>query len=170
MRFTLIDRIDGWEQGKSLQAVKHLTLGEEYLGDHFPGFPVMPGVLMLQALVEAGAWLWRLTSDFRHSVIVLREVRNVKYASFMEPGRLLQLSVDLIKDEGNRWTLRGKGVSSAGSQTVAAQFVLAGYDLPERFCRGADLNARLRDHWRERFALLSDRFRQGEREINTERY
>ena len=59
--------------GRTLRAVKNLTLGEEYLADHFPNFPVMPGVLMLQTLVEAGAWLLRLTDDYRHSVIVLRE-------------------------------------------------------------------------------------------------
>ncbi len=62
MRFHLIDRIDGWEPGKSLKASKFLALGEEYLADHFPRFPVMPGVLMLQACVEAAAWLWRATT------------------------------------------------------------------------------------------------------------
>ena len=59
MRFHLIDRIDGHEAGKSLRAKKFLALGEEYLADHFPSFPVMPGVLMLQAVVEAASWLWR---------------------------------------------------------------------------------------------------------------
>src|SRR5262245_21395086 len=57
MRFHLIDRIDRWESGKSLFASKYLALGEEYLADHFPQFPVMPGVLMLQACVESAAWL-----------------------------------------------------------------------------------------------------------------
>ena len=92
MRFNLIDRIVEVQPGQSLQAVKNLTLGEEYLADHFPTFPVMPGVLMLQTLVEAGAWLLRLTDDFRHSVIVLREARNVKYGTFMEPGRQMTIT------------------------------------------------------------------------------
>src|SRR5207244_329602 len=65
MRFNLVDRILEVQPGKLLRAVKNLTLGEEYLADHFPTFPVMPGVLMLQTLVEAGAWLLRLTSDFK---------------------------------------------------------------------------------------------------------
>ena len=68
MRFHLIDRIVEVRPGQTLQAIKNLTLGEEYLADHFPSFPVMPGVLMLQTLVEAGAWLLRLSEDFRHSV------------------------------------------------------------------------------------------------------
>ena len=74
MRFTLIDRIDAHQPGKFLRGCKFLALGEEYLADHFPRFPVMPGVLMLQCLTEAAAWLWRTTSGFQHSVIVLRVV------------------------------------------------------------------------------------------------
>src|SRR5205814_9521503 len=86
MRFHLIDRILELEPGKRIRMVKNLTLGEEYLADHFPTFPVMPGVLMLQTLVEGAAWLLRITEDYQHSVIVLREARNVKYGSFMQPG------------------------------------------------------------------------------------
>ena len=63
--FNLVDRILDVEGDRVIRAVKNLTLGEEYLADHFPTFPVMPGVLMLQTLVEAGAWLLRLTDDFR---------------------------------------------------------------------------------------------------------
>jgi len=89
MRFNLVDRILEVQPGKSIRVVKNLTLAEEYLADHFPTFPVMPGVLMLQTLVEAGAWLLRITDDFKHSVITLREARNVKYGNFMEPGKSL---------------------------------------------------------------------------------
>src|SRR5580692_9776189 len=102
MRFNLVDRIIEVQPGKSLRAVKNLTLGEEYLADHFPTFPVMPGVLMLETLVEASAWLLRLTDDFKHSMIVLREARNVKYGTFMEPGRQMALRVELVEqDEGS---------------------------------------------------------------------
>src|SRR5262249_34436413 len=109
MRFHLIDRIETWEPGKSLRAVKFLALGEEYLADHFPRFPVMPGVLMLQATVEAAAWLWRITSEFAHPVIVLREVKNVKYGTFMQPGRRMDVGVELVRLEGERATFKGKG-------------------------------------------------------------
>src|SRR5713101_7600221 len=97
MRFNLVDRILEVEPGQRIRIVKNLTLGEEYLADHFPTFPVMPGVLMLQTLVEASAWLIRLTEDFRHSVVVLREARNVKYGSFMEPGRSLIVTAELAE-------------------------------------------------------------------------
>ena len=94
MRFHLIDRILELEPGKRIRMVKNLTLGEEYLADHFPTFPVMPGVLMLQTLVEGSAWLIRATEDFQHSVIVLRDARNVKYGNFMQPGNTMTITVE----------------------------------------------------------------------------
>jgi 3-hydroxyacyl-[acyl-carrier-protein] dehydratase len=159
MRFHLIDRIDGWEPGKSLRGSKFLALGEEYLADHFPRFPVMPGVLMLQSLVEAAAWLWRATTGFRHPVIVLREVKNVKYGTFMQPGRRLDVSVELSKQDGGTATFKGRGVDEAGQQTVSAQFVLHGYGLADRGPAGAATDERLLHHWKERWALLTGELR-----------
>ena len=97
MRFNLVDRIVEVSPGHRLRAVKNLTLGEEYLADHFPTFPVMPGVLMLQAVAEASAWLWRVTTEFQHTVVVLREVKNCKYGTFMPPGQTLELATELVK-------------------------------------------------------------------------
>src|SRR3954447_13953400 len=143
MRFHLVDRILEVEAGKSLRAVKHLTLGEEYLADHFPTFPVMPGVLMLQTLVEAGSWLLRITDDFRHSVIVLREAKNVKYGSFMEPGKTLVVSAEILeKTDGpdpNAVTFKGKG-ECEGAATVSARVTVSRYNLRDRdpALQGAD--------------------------------
>ncbi len=109
MRFVLIDRILDVQPGRSrlagsntfsspgpsLVAVKNLSLAEEYLSDHFPGFPVMPGVLMLEALTQAGAWLIREMEDFAHSIIILKQAKTIKYGSFVEPGRQLELRVEL---------------------------------------------------------------------------
>lgn len=148
MRFNLIDRIHHWEAGKSLKASKNLTLGEEYLADHFPTFPVMPGVMMLQAAIEASAWLWRVTSNFEHAVIVMREAKNVKYGTFMQPGFTLELAAELLKSEGDVATFRVKGNVAGGGQTINAQIVLHGYNTP------ANAPA-LVDHWRERWTWLT---------------
>jgi 3-hydroxyacyl-[acyl-carrier-protein] dehydratase len=131
MRFNLVDRIVEVHPGRSLRAVKNLTLGEEYLADHFPSFPVMPGVLMLQTLVEAGAWLLRLSDDYRHSVIVLREARNVKYGTFMEPGKQLQISVELVEQNGPAAVLKGRG-EVEGNTAVSARLTLGRYNLGDR--------------------------------------
>jgi 3-hydroxyacyl-[acyl-carrier-protein] dehydratase len=153
MRFNLVDRIVEVRPGKSLKAVKNLTLGEEYLADHFPSFPVMPGVLMLETLVEAGAWLMRLTDDFRHAVIALREARNVKYGNFMEPGRQMTVTVELDQ-QGEGWaTLKGKG-ESEGQATVSAKITLARYNLADRDPIWKETDERLVRHWRGLYALL----------------
>ncbi len=153
MRFNLVDRIVEVEPGKTLRAVKYLTLGEEYLADHFPTFPVMPGVLMLETLVEAGAWLLRLSDDFRHSVVALREAKNVKFGSFMEPGRHLSVTVEL-SEQGEGWaSLKGKGESD-GQQTVSARLLLARYNLADRDPGRAHTDEQLVGHWRGLYALL----------------
>ena len=110
MRFVLIDRIIDLQPGQSLVAVKNLSLAEEYLADHFPGFPVMPGVLMLEALTQAGAWLIRDMEDFAHSVVLLKQAKTIKYGSFVEPGRQLQLRVELAAHGERESTFKGVGI------------------------------------------------------------
>jgi len=131
MRFNLVDRVVEVEPGRIIRAVKNLTLGEDYLADHFPTFPVMPGVLMLQTLVEAGAWLLRVTDEFRHSVVVLREAKNVKYGQFMEPGMQMQVTAELVEREDGRATFKGRGEVD-GNSTVSARLTLAHYNLRDR--------------------------------------
>jgi len=159
MRFHLIDRVDAWEPGKSLRGSKFLALGEEYLADHFPKFPVMPGVLMLHALVEAGAWLWRQTTDYEHAVVVLRSVRNLKYGTFMQPGRRMDVTVELTKREDETASFRGKGADDAGQQTVSAAFTLAGYNLASRNPAGAAADARIVADLKARWPVLTGAFR-----------
>jgi len=142
MRYHLIDRIVEVLPDRSLRAFKQLTLGEEYLADHFPTFPVMPGVLMLQALVEAGSWLVRLSRDFRPTVLVLREAKNVKYGSFFAPGNRMNVTVELASEADGRFTFKGKG-EVAGQTTVSAQFGLGGYNLRDRNPAWAERDAEL---------------------------
>lgn len=148
MRFVLIDRILELTPGQSLVGVKNLTLAEEYLADHFPGFPVMPGVLMLEALTQAGAWLIRETEDFAHSVIVLKSARTIKYGSFVEPGRQLRIKVQVVEHGPVETTLKGEG--TIDDQTmVKGKFTLTRYNLrdknPALVATDASIVAGLRD-------------------------
>lgn len=131
MRFVLIDRILELTPGKSLLGVKNLTLAEEYLADHFPGFPVMPGVLMLEALTQAGAWLVRETEDFAHSVIVLKSAKTIKYGSFVEPGRQLQIRVQVMDHGPTETSFKGEGVID-DQVMVKGRFTLARYNLRDK--------------------------------------
>jgi 3-hydroxyacyl-[acyl-carrier-protein] dehydratase len=153
MRFNLVDRIVEVQPGRTLRAVKNLTLGEEYLADHFPNFPVMPGVLMLQTLVEAGAWLLRLTDDYRHSVIVLREARNVKYGTFMEPGKLLLITVELVEQDEHTAGFKGKG-EVEGTTAVSAKLTLGRYNLADRHAGLRATDEQIVQHLRRQCLLL----------------
>jgi 3-hydroxyacyl-[acyl-carrier-protein] dehydratase len=153
MRFNLVDQITEVEPGQKLKAIKNLTLAEEYLADHFPTFPVMPGVLMLQTLVEAGAWLLRISDDFRHSMIVLREAKNVKYGHFVDPGRQLLVTVELGEREGNRASFKGIGAVQ-GNQAVSARIVLESYNLRDRNPAWQPTDERLIAHFRSLHGLL----------------
>src|SRR5512146_209795 len=106
MKFVLIDRITELVPGERIVAVKALSLAEEYLADHFPRFPVLPGVLMIEALVQSSAWLVRATEDFAHSMLLLAEAKNVTYKSFVSPGQVLELAVEVkeLGEHGSRFT------------------------------------------------------------------
>ena len=92
MRFSLID--DVLEQDETrIVAVKNVSNAEEYLLDHFPTFPVLPGVMMLEVLVQAARAL--LGPDGRRHV--LGKVSATKYASFVRPGETLRVEVELMK-------------------------------------------------------------------------
>ena len=128
MYFSLIDRIESLEPGKSIVATKSLSMAEEYLRDHFPNFPVMPGVLMLEAMTQSAAWLIRVSEDFKHSIVILQESQNVRFGRFMQPGQTLSLSLQQIREDEKTTTFQAKGL--IGDQTsLRAQLTLARYNL-----------------------------------------
>jgi 3-hydroxyacyl-[acyl-carrier-protein] dehydratase len=153
MRFVLIDRIRELQPGRSLVAIKNLSLSEEYLADHFPGFPVMPGVLMLEALTQAGAWLLRDHEDFAHSVIVLKEAKTIKYGSFVEPGRRLELHVELIDLNEKDARFKGKGICD-DQVMVSGRFTLTRYNLRDRNPLMHATDASIVTHLRDLYATL----------------
>jgi 3-hydroxyacyl-[acyl-carrier-protein] dehydratase len=153
MRFNLVDRIVEVQPGRLIRARKSLTLAEEYLADHFPTFPVMPGVLMLQTLVEAGAWLLRISEEFRYSIIVLREAKNVKYGTFMEPGRQMEVTAELVELQSGLASFKGKG-EVQGNTTVSARYTLARYNLGDHNPGMRNVDARIIEELRGRYAIL----------------
>jgi 3-hydroxyacyl-[acyl-carrier-protein] dehydratase len=130
MRFTLIDRIIELEPGTKIAATKNLSLAEEYLADHFPRFPVMPGVLMVEAMVQTSAWLVRATEGFTRSAVLLKEARNVRFGSFVQPGQTLLIRSRIL-DHGARETrLEAQGLID-NVQTVSARLTLESYNLAD---------------------------------------
>lgn len=153
MRFTLVDRITALSAGESITAIKTLSLAEEYLGDHFPGFPVEPGVLMLESMVQAGAWLMRYTEDFAYSVVLLKEARALKFNSFLTPGNTLTVTCSVHKRQEQEYVLKAAGTVD-GASTVSARLTLEQFNLVDREAGLAGTDARLIEASRAQFAQL----------------
>jgi 3-hydroxyacyl-[acyl-carrier-protein] dehydratase len=153
MRFLLIDRIIDFQPGAKITAVKSLTMAEEYLEDHFPNFPVMPGVLMLEAMTQAAAWLIRLSEDFAHSVVVLKQASNVKYGQFVEPGQLLTVTAEIISQTDTETKVKAQGTVE-GRTTVSGRLVLERYNLADREPSEAGMDEMILDEMRNHLTLL----------------
>jgi 3-hydroxyacyl-[acyl-carrier-protein] dehydratase len=155
MKFGLVDRIIELTPRERIVAVKAVSLAEEYLADHFPTFPVLPGVFMLQALVESAAWLVRDALDFGPSLILLQKARNVTYRSFVKPGNLLRLEVVC-----RRLALEGSDFEGTGfrdqTEVVKARFSLRHFNLAERSAALEVTDRGIREAARGLFERLRD--------------
>jgi len=131
MRFCLIDRITELVPGESITAIKNLTMAEEYLADHFPRFPIMPGVLMLQAMTEAASWLVRVTDDFAYSLVLLSAANNIKYGQFVEPGQTMTVQAEIMNHQpGGETKLKVQGQVD-GRLTARGRIVLTSSNLAD---------------------------------------
>jgi 3-hydroxyacyl-[acyl-carrier-protein] dehydratase len=153
MRFRFIDRITQLEPGKHIEAVKHLSGDERYLDDHFPKMPLMPGVLMLEAMYQAGLWLVRRTEDFVHAVVMLNEARNVKFSGLVQPGQTLLVTADIKKQEGDRTTLVTQGTVD-GKVVSSARLVVEAFQLADRYPQRADSHDYMLREVRKQFARV----------------
>ncbi len=155
MRFILIDKVISLEAGKQIKAVKNVSLSEEYLADHFPTFPVLPGVLLLEGLIESASWLVRKSENFTHSMILLEQARNVKYKSFLVPGAQIEYTIDAKTIEENVSSFVGVGVSQ-GRRIVEARLGLRHFNLADDDSAMATVDARVIESLKERWKLLKN--------------
>jgi len=153
MRFSQLDRIISLEKGVSISAVKCLSLSEEYLEDHFPRFPVMPGVLMVESLFQASMWLVRASHDFKYSSVVLRETKSMKFQGFVQPGDSLLINASVKSTKDSITNLKVTGTVN-DRPAVSGRIVVDTYNLEER--EGVDGAI---DRYMIPTALQSTRFR-----------
>jgi 3-hydroxyacyl-[acyl-carrier-protein] dehydratase len=154
MRFRFIDRITQLVPGQRIEAVKQLRATERYLDDHFPRFPIMPGVLMLETMYQAAMWLVRKTEDFAHSVVTLKEARNVKFSGFVKPGQELLVTAEIKKQDGNRTTLVTQGTVD-GRPAASARLVVEAFQLADRYPHRADSQDYLMRQVRRQFERVT---------------
>lgn len=154
MKYILIDKVVTYENNTVLEALKSVSLAEEYLADHFPIFPVLPGVLLLQGMVEAASWLVRASQDFEHSMVLLEQTRNVKYKSFAAPGMQIRYNVKAKTIEKNISSFVGEGICGEES-VVEARFGLRHFNLADEDPRMALVDSDIIQNLRQRWTLLT---------------
>ncbi|MCK5001337.1 MAG: hypothetical protein KAS23_17455 [Anaerohalosphaera sp.] len=153
MKYILIDKIVALESAKQIKTVKSVSLAEEYLADHFPTFPVLPGVLLLQGMVESASWLVRHSQAFSNSMVLLEQTRNVKYKSFAAPSMQIEYDITAKAIEENVSSFIGRGTCD-GKPIVEAKFSLRHFNLADENPKMAAVDGTIIENMKQRFGLL----------------
>ena len=116
--FLLVDRVLDYEEGKWIKAIKNVTMNELFFQGHFPGEPIMPGVLMIEALAQTGGILSLVSADNKEDKLAFfMTINNAKFRKPVTPGDQLVFKVEITK------VLRGSIVQTHGEATVDGQLV-----------------------------------------------
>jgi len=107
--FLLIDRILEFEKEKSIKAIKNVTFNEPQFTGHFPTHPVMPGVLLVEAMAQAGGMLaFQSVDDDREYLVYFTGIDGVRFRKPVRPGDQLILELTCLRRRGMMWKLRGE--------------------------------------------------------------
>ncbi len=109
--FLLIDRVISMVPGESIVALKNVSMNEDFFNGHFPGRPVMPGVLILEAMAQAGgvlAYKSTNTTPEDGSLYYFAAIDNARFRRVVEPGDQLRLEVKVVKFKRDIWKLAGE--------------------------------------------------------------
>lgn len=115
--FLLIDRVSYIEPGKKVVAYKNVTSNEYFFQGHFPEMPVMPGVLIIEALAQAGAVAILSQEEFKGKIAFFGAINKAKFRKNVVPGDTLKLEVEIIKIKGSAGI--GKGTAYVGEKKAA---------------------------------------------------
>lgn len=120
MRYLLVDRITE-VNGHLIRGIRNVTMSEDFLSFHFPDNPVMPGALLLEAMVQLAGWLEAESSRFNHWIL-LRRVRRCRYYGFAQPGDQVSLEVICLPSTDlNVRIYKGIGTDN-GKKLIHAEF------------------------------------------------
>jgi 3-hydroxyacyl-[acyl-carrier-protein] dehydratase len=110
--FLLIDRAEDYRAHQSIVGIKSVTINEPFFGGHFPAYPVMPGVLIVEAIAQTGAVLMSksLDADVTGKTIALFSLDNCRFRSPVRPGDVLRMPVEVLRARGDVFKFRGKAM------------------------------------------------------------
>ena len=118
--FLLIDKVVEWEEGKRLVAIKNVTFNEPHFQGHFPDHPVMPGVLILEAMAQASAlFACRNSPNIKGNVVYLMSMDKCKFRKTVLPGHQLKIEVVLLKHRRDIWKFSCTATTEDGLATEA---------------------------------------------------
>ncbi|MBS0171396.1 MAG: 3-hydroxyacyl-ACP dehydratase FabZ [Nitrospira sp.] len=107
--FLLVDRIRELDPDRRIVGIKNVTINEPFFQGHFPGRPVMPGVLILEALAQVGGVLaFKSLGSVGRPVVYLTGIDAAKFRKPVVPGDILRLEVDVLKKRAPFWKMQGK--------------------------------------------------------------
>lgn len=152
VKFNLLDKIQHLDDQK-IVASKSVSLAEEYLADHFPTFPVLPGVMMLEALTQAAGWLMHHRTGFAKSFAILKDARNIRYGTFVAPGQELRVEVEYFKLTPTGATFKASSTVN-GEQAISGRIEIAYFDLADKDAALAAMDEKLKAHTRARWDVL----------------
>ncbi len=127
--FQFLDGVSEWRKGESLTARFRLTGKEEFLKDHFEGFPVMPGVLMLESLKQAASLLLSASGEFDRPIWRLVAVHDARFGQFVKPGNHLKVTVRKARTNGQAEVVDGRLDLLADDGSPRARALLAQIEL-----------------------------------------
>ncbi len=122
--FLLVDRIIEMEPGRRAVGIKNVTAGEPFFQGHFPGNPIMPGVLILEALAQVGACTILSLDEYRGRIAYFAGIDGVKFRRMVLPGDSLRLEVELIKMTGRFGKASGRALVE-GELVAEGEFMFA---------------------------------------------
>ncbi len=123
--FLLVDRVQDWEAHQHITAIKNVTFNEPFFQGHFPSHPIMPGVLIVEALVQVGGLLAYLSApeDTRSQHVYFIGIDKARFRRPVTPGDQLRLDVAVTKSRGKFWQFDGaafvEGERAAEAQLMA---------------------------------------------------
>lgn len=115
--FLLIDKVISIEEGKKITTIKNVTMNEQFFQGHFPVEPVMPGVLIIEAMAQAGACAILSMEEFKGKIAYFGAINNAKFRDKVVPGDTLRLEVEIVKLKKVAGV--GKGTAYVGDKKVA---------------------------------------------------
>ncbi|NMM28086.1 MAG: 3-hydroxyacyl-ACP dehydratase FabZ [Glaciimonas sp.] len=121
----LVDRVLDWEAGKRITAIKNVTANEEFFNGHFPNKPVMPGVLMIEAMAQTAAILSFLTMDMKpdaDTIVYFLGIDGARFKRPVEPGDQLRMEVEILRVARGIWKYAVKGTVD-GQLAVEAELM-----------------------------------------------